>query len=81
MAKAFAEKIGTTLPLLSDTRHDVARQYGVFDEDKYRAVRTTFTIDQNGVIAAIHQAREAVEVDEALEACAVLQRVNSTSGR
>ncbi len=81
VAKAFAERVGTTLPVLSDVKHEVARLYGVFDEDQHRAVRTTFTIDQDGVIRAIHQDREALDVDPALEACRVLQRVQSTSGR
>jgi peroxiredoxin len=81
VAKAFAEKVGTTLPVLSDTKHDVARRYGIFDEDQHRAVRTTFTIDAEGKIRAIHQDREAQEVDAALDACRVLQRVESSSGR
>ena len=81
VGKAFAEKVGTTLPVLSDSKHEVARLYGIFDEDKHQARRTTFTIDQEGVIRAIHQDREAVDVDPALEACRVLQRVESTTGR
>ena len=81
VAKAFAEKVGTTLPVLSDDRHTAARTFGVFDEEKHQAIRTTFTIDADGVIRAIHQSREAIEVDEALDACRVLQRVDSTSGR
>jgi len=67
--------------VLSDTKHEVARAYGIFDEDKYMARRTTLTVDQEGVIRAIHQDREALDVDPALEACRVLQRVDSTSGR
>jgi peroxiredoxin len=81
VAKAFAEKVGTTLPVLSDDKHQAARAFGIFDEDKHQAVRTTFTIDGVGVIRAIHQSREAIEVDEALDACRVLQRVDSTSGQ
>lgn len=80
VAKAWADKIGTTLPVLADVKHEAARAYGVWDADQYMAVRTTFTIDKDGVIRAIHQAREAMQVDPALEACAVLQRVDSTSG-
>ena len=77
----FAETVGTTLPVLSDVKHETARQYGVFDEGKHQVVRTTFTIDQEGVIRAIHQDRESLDVDPALEACRVLQRVDSTSGQ
>ncbi len=75
VAKAFAEKVGTSLPVL------VVRAYGIFDDARHQAIRTTFTIDREGVIRAIHQSREAQEVEEALEACRVLQRVDSTSGR
>ncbi len=81
VAKAFAEKIGTTLPVLSDTKHEVARSYGIFDEENHRARRFTFTIDQDGIIRAIHMDREAIDVDPALEACRVLQRVDSTAAR
>ncbi len=81
VAKAFADRIGTTLPVLADVRHEVARLYGIFDEDRHMVRRTTFTIDSEGIIRAIHQDREAIDVDPALEACRVLQRVESTSGR
>jgi peroxiredoxin len=78
VAKAFADQVGTTLPVLSDVKHEAARLYGVFDEQNHRAKRFTFTIDQNGIIRAIHTDREAIEVDAALDACRVLQRVDST---
>ncbi len=81
VAKAFAEKVGTTLPVLSDDKHQAARSFGVFDEEKHQAIRTTFTIDVDGAIRAIHQSREAIDVDQALDACRVLQRVDSTAGR
>jgi peroxiredoxin len=79
VAKAFAEKVGTDLPLLADYKHEVAQQYGIWDSDKYMAKRFTFTLDKDGVIRAIHADREALDVDEALDACRVLQRVDSTA--
>jgi alkyl hydroperoxide reductase subunit AhpC len=81
VAKAFAEKVGTDLPLVADVKHEVARSYGIFDEENHRAKRFTFTLDQQGVIRAIHMDREALDVDEALDACRVLQRVESTAAR
>jgi alkyl hydroperoxide reductase subunit AhpC len=81
VAKAFADKIGTNLPVLSDVKHEVARTYGIFDNENHRTKRFTFTLDKDGVIRAIHTDREALEVDAALDACRVLQRVDSTSGR
>jgi alkyl hydroperoxide reductase subunit AhpC len=81
VAKAFAEKVGTDLPLVADVKHQAARSYGIFDEENHRAKRFTFTIDQQGVIRAIHMDREAIDVDEAFDACRVLQRVDSTAAR
>lgn len=81
VARAFAERIGTTLPVLADWKHEVARAYGVWDEQRHMARRTTFTLDAEGIIRAIHQDREALDVEAALDACRVLQRVESTAGR
>ena len=81
VAKAFADKIGTTLPVLADVSHEVAHAYGVFDDPTHRVRRTTFTIDGEGIIRSILQDREAIDVDPGLEACAILFSVDSTSGR
>ena len=67
--------------MLSDNKHEVARLYGIFDNETHRAKRFTFTVDQGGIIRAIHTDREAIDVDPALDACRVLQRVDSTSTR
>ena len=67
--------------MLSDNRHEVARSYGVFDDSRHMARRFTFTVDEGGVIRAIHMDADALGVDAALDACRVLQRVQSTSGR
>jgi peroxiredoxin len=50
--KAWAEKEGYQFPLLSDfwPHGDVARAYGVFNEDAGLAVRGTFLIDKDGVV-------------------------------
>jgi len=50
--KAWAEKEGYQFPLLSDfwPHGDVARAYGVFNEDAGLAVRGTFLIDTSGVV-------------------------------
>ena len=81
MAKAFADKIGTTLPVLADVNHDVARSYAIFDDATHRVRRTSFTVDGGGVIRSILQDREALDVDPGLEACSILFSVDSTSGR
>jgi len=79
VAKAFAEKVGTTLPVLADDRHTVARMYGIFDEERHLARRTTITVDADGIIRSILQDREAIDVDPGLEICRLLEPVQSTS--
>lgn len=50
--KAWAEKEGYQFPLLSDfwPHGEVARSYGVFNEQAGLAVRGTFLIDTSGVV-------------------------------
>ncbi len=50
--RAFAERDGLTFPLLSDfwPHGEVARTYGVFNEDRGCADRSTFIIDRSGVL-------------------------------
>jgi peroxiredoxin len=60
--KAWAEKLGLTYPLMSDTRRQTAKAYGVlFDDPKMaedpqqitrylRAKRAWFVIDKEGVV-------------------------------
>ncbi|EOD67093.1 peroxiredoxin [Amycolatopsis vancoresmycina] len=50
--KAWADKEGYQFPLLSDfwPHGEVARSYGVFNEDAGLAVRGTFLIDTSGVV-------------------------------
>lgn len=52
--KAWAEQQGFTFSLLSDfwPHGEVARAYGVFDENLGCAVRTTFVIDKTGTVTA-----------------------------
>jgi peroxiredoxin len=60
--KAWAEKMGVTYPLLSDARRQMAKAYGVLNDDPkmaedpqkiplyLRAQRAWFVIDKEGVI-------------------------------
>ena len=55
----FAEKYGLPFVLLSDPQRDAIEKYGVWQEKKMcgkvgmGVVRTTFIIDENGVIEAV----------------------------
>jgi len=51
--KAFSEKLGITLPLLSDFNKEVAKKYGVLRPDGF-SERAYFLIDENRVIKYKH---------------------------
>jgi peroxiredoxin Q/BCP len=57
--KKFAEKYQLPFPLLADTEHQIVEAYGVWAEKSMYGktymgtVRTTFIIDENGVIQEI----------------------------
>jgi len=71
--KTWAETEGYEFGLLSDfwPHGDVAKAYGVFDDERGVATRGTFIIDKNGavrwkVVNAIPQARDIAEYSKAL---------------
>ena len=53
--KAYAEKMGINYPLLADfnPRGGMAKQFGLYLEDKGITNRATVVIDKNGVVAAV----------------------------
>ena len=71
--KAFAEKEGYKFSLLTDfwPHGEVAKKFGVFNEERGCAVRGTFIIDKTGllrwsVINSLGDARNLVDYKEAL---------------
>ncbi len=71
--RAWAEVEGYEFGLLSDfwPHGEVARSYGVFDDDKGIATRGTFIIDKDGIVRwkvvnAIPQARDVADYQRAL---------------
>jgi mycoredoxin-dependent peroxiredoxin len=74
--RVFAERDGYTFNLLSDfwPHGKVAREYGVFVEEKGAAKRGTFVIDKTGTIrwSVIHEIGEARDADEYEKALAGL---------
>lgn len=75
--RAYAEKEGYGFDLLADfwPHGEVARQYGVFDEDSGMALRGTFIIDADGIVRYVvvnprGQARDLEEYRAALSALA-----------
>ena len=79
--KAFAEKMGITYPLLSDSRRQMTKAYGVLYDDpklaqdpatiaRYlRAQRAWFVIDKQGVIrfAQTNEPRDLIPNDDILK--------------
>lgn len=70
----FKEKLDLTFPLISDESKELAEAYGVWKEKKnygrtYMGIeRTTFVIDEEGVIAQIFgKVKVAGHVDKVLE--------------
>ena len=76
MLKAFAERDGYKFQLLSDfwPHGDVARSYGVFNDERGFAIRGTFIVDKKGVVryTTVHQASEPRDPDEYRRALAEL---------
>ena len=69
---AFAKQEGFTFPLLSDFQRKVSKEYGVLNEERGFANRTTFVIDKDGVIQHIDKDRAALDPSGAHQACSLL---------
>ena len=73
----FRDKYGLPFPLLADTDHAVAEEYGVWGEKKYLGrsymgvSRSTFVIDAEGNVKKIlHGVKPATHADDVLVALA-----------
>lgn len=75
--KAWADQLGSEIPYLSDfwPHGEVAKAYGVFDEEKGIAKRGTFFIDKDGVVTDI----EINEVPEARDIAGYSSRLQVTA--
>jgi mycoredoxin-dependent peroxiredoxin len=74
--KAFAESQGYEYPLLSDfwPHGEVAKTYGVFNEEKGLALRGTFIIDKSGVVrwTVVNSPADVRSTDDYREALSAL---------
>jgi peroxiredoxin len=70
----FAAEIGVGFPLLSDMKREASRSYGVLDEERQVARRTTFVIDREGVIRHVDEGAAALSPAGAVRACSVLRK-------
>ena len=73
--RAFAEKVGVGYPLLADfhPKGDVARKYGVYNEERGVANRTAFIVGKDGKIREI----VASEAPVARDIPALLERARN----
>ncbi len=62
--KAFQEKLGVSIPLLSDfePKGEVARAYGVYAADYGVASRALVLIDEEGVVSWVHRSPSPLEI-------------------
>ena len=72
--KAFREQLALEFPVLSDSRREVSRRYGVLNEESGFARRTTFVIDAAGVVRHIDQGSAAMDPSGAVGVCRLLKK-------
>jgi len=68
----FAKQLGVTFPLLSDIKHTVVKDYGVYNENGGYGNRATFVIDKDGIIQHIDENTVAIDPTGAEDACNIL---------
>ncbi len=71
--KKFAEEMGVEFTMLSDFGKSLSRLYGVLDEERGTARRTTFVIDKAGIIRHIDSGGDAIDIAGVKAACGQLQ--------
>lgn len=67
--RKWAEELNLKYPLLSDFMRKVSAEYGVLNEARGTANRTTFVIDKEGRIRHIEQGADAIDPTGAIQAC------------
>ena len=77
---AFAKARGLTFPLLSDIHRKTIADYGVLDEERNVAYRSTFVIDREGTVRW-GQAGDRTMVRDGREILRVLDLVESLRQR
>jgi peroxiredoxin len=75
--KAFKEKLNIGPELASDFRRDVARAYGVLNDEKFFANRAYFLIDKQGIVRWAHVEKLNLERRENAEILAEIAKLPS----
>ena len=71
--RRFSEDIQVTFPLLSDFQRNVSKEYGIINEERGTAIRTTYVIDKQGIIRKIEQGSVAIDPSGAAQMCSLLK--------
>jgi len=74
----FAKQIGVTFPLLSDIKHSVVKDSGIFNEEGGYGNRATFVIDKDGIIQHIDEGNVAIDITGAADTCNILSHKKAT---
>ena len=74
----FAKQIAVTFPLLSDIKHTVVKDYGIFNEEGGYGNRATFVIDKDGIIQRIDEGNVAIDITGAADTCNILSHKKAT---
>jgi len=72
--KKFAESLGLEFALLSDPSGEIAKKYGVYNEERGIASRKTFVVDKAGKIVHTEEGSAAIDHTGAALACSRLQQ-------
>ncbi|MBI3933719.1 MAG: redoxin domain-containing protein [Acidobacteria bacterium] len=72
--RRFAEDLKLTFPLLSDFKRTVSKQYGILDDQRDVAMRTTYVIDKQGIVQYIDQGSEAIDPTGVKQFCTLPQK-------
>ena len=71
--RRFAEDIEVTFPLLSDFKRNVSEEYGILNQQRGAAMRTTYVVDKQGIIRQIEQGSMAIDPSGAKQMCSLLK--------
>ena len=77
--REYAARIGAPFPLLSDIHRTVCKQYGVWEEARNVAYRSSFVIDADGIlrwgqVGDRHMVRDGTELLRVLDQIRALPR-------
>jgi peroxiredoxin Q/BCP len=72
--KKFAESLKLQFALLSDPTGAASKAFGILNEERKVANRTTFVIDKQGVVQEVITGADAIAIDGAAMACSRLKK-------